>query len=104
MKTDCPVEFIVDFGGEESFEVGKKHQGQLFVKPKFDVTVQEIGFRLEVETRGSLHHSRKIISDTQLTDSIELRSGTRYPFDIILFNDFSPTYKGKNVSLSLIHI
>ena len=98
MKIDSPVEFIVDFGGKKSFEVGWKHKGQLIVKPKFNVTVQEIGFRLEVETRGSLHHSSKIISDTQLTNSIELRSGTRYPLDIILFNDLSPTYNGKNVS------
>ena len=82
MKIDSPVDFIVDFGGKESFEVGWNHQGQLIVKPKFNVTVQEIGFRLEVETRGSLHHSSKIISDTQLTDAIELRTGTECPLAV----------------------
>jgi len=98
MKIDNPVEFTLDFGGKESFELGLKHRVELTVKPKIDITVEEIGYRLVVESRGSLIHYSKIISDTQLSDSIELKAGTRYPLEFFLFNDLSPTYNGKNVS------
>lgn len=97
MKIKSPVELNLYFGEQALFELNKEVVGKLTIMPKIDLDIEQIFYRFIVQNRGSLSPTSQQLSEVVLAKETLLKQGTEHTFDLSIFNDQYPTYKGRNV-------